>query len=160
MLMDKETIITLYRESVENGDPKEQIKSLAKTNNCPVAKIRKILEDAGEDVPRLRQAREPEEEPEPAKKAVSFNDVADAMEEVVNAVYRGVEETKRAEEAKRVGNMSAPDPLPEPVKKCIIKGLNDIEAEIKKKQEELALLEAEYHTLYEYIYEAEYVQQT
>ena len=130
MLMDRETIITLYRESVENGDPKEEIKSLAKANSCPVAKIRKILEDAGEDVPRLRKAREPEEEPEPA------------------------------EEAKRVGNMSAPNPLPEPVKKCIIKGLDDIEAEIKKKQEELALLEAEYHTLYEYIYEVEYVQQT
>lgn len=54
MLMDQETILILYREAVDKGDPGKIIKSLAKTNNVAPGEIRQILADAGEFVPRQK----------------------------------------------------------------------------------------------------------
>ena len=57
MLMDNDTIVTLYREAVDNGDPKGIINSMAKTNGCSPEEIRQILNDAGEFVPRQKRGR-------------------------------------------------------------------------------------------------------
>lgn len=144
MLMDNDTIVTLYREAVDNGDPKGIINSMAKTNGCSPEEIRQILNDAGEFVPRQKRGR---------PKAAATKEEGVKVDELAEAVSEMLE--------KRVGNMSAQEaagneperqlPLPDAVKRCIMKGLDDIEKEIKKKQEELAILEAEYNTITEYM---------
>lgn len=66
MIMPVATIIELYKESVEQGDPVKQIRCLAKANEVKVSKIVEVLEDAGFEVPEniLREPgpSEPEEE--------------------------------------------------------------------------------------------------
>lgn len=156
MLMDNETIVTLYREAVDNGDPKEIINSMAKTNGCSPGEIRQILNDAGEFVPRQKRGR-----PKAAGSTAEAVEIFDPAKRERYDWDKLIELAEGKEETKRVGNMSAPEaagneperqlPLPDAVKKCIMKGLDDIEKEIKKKQEELAILEAEYNTITEYM---------
>ena len=67
MLMDNETIVTLYREALDNGDPKEIINSMAKTNGCSPEEIRQILDDAGE---LYRVRREAGQRQQPQRKNV------------------------------------------------------------------------------------------
>ena len=157
MLMDNDTIVTLYREAVDNGDPKEIINSMAKTNGCSPGEIRQILNDAGEFVPRQKRGR---------PKAAAAKEEGVRVDELAEAVSEMLE--------KRAANMSAPPnvkcadipeevwedlaagnerrlPLPDAVKECIMIGLDSIEAQIKKKTEELALLEAKHQTITEYM---------
>lgn len=155
MLMDNDTIVTLYREAVDNGDPKEIINSLAKTNRCTPGEIRQILNEAGEFVPRQK--------PGPKPKATVIDKSGNAEK---------LSDNGNIEESKRVENMSAQEaagdepvvktleeqgwtkvvlPIPDAVKEVIMKGLDDIEAEISKKQNELAILEAKYKTVSDYI---------
>lgn len=160
MLMDNDTIVTLYREAVDNGDPKEIINSMAKTNGCSPVEIRQILSDAGEFVPRQKRGR---------PKAAAAEEERARAEETADIVINLIEREK-----KRAANMSAPPnvkcadipeevwedlaagnerrlPLPDAVKECIMIGLDSIEAQIKKKTEELALLEAKHQTITEYM---------
>lgn len=52
MMFSNETIIALYKETLANGeDPIRQIKSLAKSNGVKATFIKKILADAGLEVP-------------------------------------------------------------------------------------------------------------
>lgn len=51
MLMGRETIIELYKKSLEDGDPVRQIKSLAKANNVKATAIKNILIEEGLEVP-------------------------------------------------------------------------------------------------------------
>ncbi len=76
MLMDQETILTLYREAVDKGDPGKIIKSLAKTNNVAPGEIRQILADAGEFVPRQKRGR--------PKAAVINREFEEAVNEMVS----------------------------------------------------------------------------
>lgn len=94
MLMDQETIVTLYREAVDNGDPKEIINSMAKTNGCSPGEIRQILNDAGEFVPRQKRGR---------PKAAAAEKERARAEETADIVINQIEREK-----KRVANMSAP----------------------------------------------------
>ena len=146
MLMDKETIVTLYREAIDNGDPKEIIKSMAKTNGCTPGEIRQILNDAGEFVPRQKRGR--------PKAAVINQDFEDAVNNMIEESRREgkMSDTEAAGDRAAAGHEPERQlPLPDAVKRCIMKGLDDIEAEIRRKQEELATLEAEYNTISEYI---------
>lgn len=146
MLMDNETIVTLYQEAVDNGNPTEIVKSMAKTNGVSPGEIRQILNDAGEFIPRQKRGRP----------KAGYDAATEQAVEIANVIRDRI-----SEEIKRVGNMSAQEaagneperqlPLPDAVKRCIMKGLDDIEKEIKKKQEELAILEAEYNTITEYM---------
>ena len=47
MLMPRETIVMLYKKSLEDGDPVRQIKSLAKANNVKATAIKNILIEEG-----------------------------------------------------------------------------------------------------------------
>ena len=105
------------------------------------------MNDAGEFVPRQKRGR---------PKAAATEEERARAEETADIVINPIEREK-----KRAANMSAQEaagneperqlPLPDAVKRCIMKGLDDIEKEIKKKQEELAILETEYNTITEYM---------
>ena len=159
MLMDNETIVTLYQEAVDNGNPTEIIKSMAKTNGVSPGEIRQILNDAGEFIPRQKRGRP----------KAGYDAATEQAVEIANGIRDRI-----SEEIKRVGNMSAQEaagdeaaagtktleeqgwtevilPIPDAVKEVIMKGLDDIEMEIRKKQDELAILEAKYKTVSDYI---------
>ena len=158
MIMDHETILELYRKSQEEGDPVEQIKSLAKLNNCSTGEIRKILTEHGEFVPRQK--------PGPKPKAAVINKTC---EESVPKIAEAIEKAIEAQvEAKSAVNTIEPEqaagpeepteaacdqklPLPDAVKICLMRGLDDLDAEIKRKTEELRILEANYKTAVKYI---------
>lgn len=164
MIMDNETILELYRKSQEEGDPVEQIKSLARLNNCTTGEIRKILTDNGEFVPRQK--------PGPKPKAAVINKTC---EECVPKITGVIEKALYAQvEAKPSLNILEPEeaagpeeaaeseepteaagsqklPIPDAVKICLMRGLDDLDAEIKRKSEELRILEAQYSTAVKYI---------
>lgn len=159
MLMTNETIVSLYREAVDNGDPKEIINSLAKTNRCTPGEIRQILNESGEFVPRQKPG------PKPKATVIDKSGNAEKLEKQFSD-FGNIEESKRVENmSAQTGDEAAAGtktleeqgwtevvlPIPDAVKEVIMKGLDDIEAEIRKKQNELSILEAKYKTVSDYI---------
>ncbi|MBP3784583.1 MAG: hypothetical protein J6I68_15160 [Butyrivibrio sp.] len=154
MLMDKETIINLYKESFEKGDPVKQIKSLAKANNVKATFIKKILSDAGLEVPdhiptdpmkkdpQVIEAADPvpgemgHKEP----KAAVVNE--DFEREVQDMISRSETENKAAERQL---------PVPDAVRECLMEGLDKIDAEIQGHQKAITQLENKYRTIASYI---------
>lgn len=163
MLMSHETIVHLYQEAQENGDPQEQIKSLAKVNNCSTGEIRKILTDAGEFVPRQK----PGPKPKAAVIDKSGKDIEKIIEGTTSALEKSLEETtaEHEEDTEAAGPKTAaatepieevrPEaagqilPLPDAVKECYIRGLDSMDSEMKRKSEELRNLEEELKILEE-----------
>lgn len=141
MLMSNETIAYLYREAIENGDPSDQIKSLAKANNVNASVIKDILQNAGEELPKEIKPGSP------SKKKV---------EEIIKAAGIKDDQEDRKEDSKEetpVQKELAPVklPMPDTVRDVLMKSLDDIDREIAKRQEEIKRLEAKYITISEYI---------
>ena len=155
MLMDKETIINLYKESFDKGDPVKQIKSLAKANNVKATFIKKILSDAGLEVPDYiptgpmkKDAHEIEAaDPVPGeigykeRKAAVINE--DFEEAVQDMIAKSESENKAAEERQL--------PVPDAVRECLMEGLDKIDAEIQGHQKAITQLENKYRTIASYI---------
>lgn len=134
MILSKETIVRLYNEAVENGDPQAQIRSLAKTNGVPESEIREILIEA-DVIETKKRGRKGKEE------AVEANNEADNMPQEPSEIK---EEPKEPHEAAGL-------PIPDAVKECLIEGLERIEMDIQKRQEEIRKLEARYETIAKYL---------
>ena len=131
MLMDNETIVTLYREAVDNGDPKEVIKSMAKTNGCTPGEIRQILNDAGEFVPRQK--------PGPKPKAAVINKSGTDIEKIIEAAAEAAASEAEAEE--KMIRMSFI------LKECVFRGVADIKQQLQKKREEVEAGQKEIESL-------------
>lgn len=170
MLMDKETIINLYKESFEKGDPVKQIKSLAKANNVKATFIKKILSDAGLEVPdhiptgpmkkegnmevpkeqktasqqiedwTEEQMAKNSERQQPKKSIIN----EDFEKEVQDMIARSEGENKAAEKEREL-------PIPDAVRECLMEGLDRIDAEIQGHQKAIAQLENKYRTIASYI---------
>lgn len=150
MLMDNDTIVTLYRKSQEEGDPVEQIKSLARLNNCTPGKIRKILTDNGEFVPSQKPGPKPKAAVINKTDGESAPKIAEAIAEAITPTEQKPDEAAGSEEPTEAAG-SRKLPLPDAVKICLMRGLDDLDAEIKRKTEELRILEANYKTAVKYI---------
>ena len=134
MILSRETIVSLYNESVENGDPQAEIRSLAKTCGVPESKIREILVEADVLETKKRGPKKKEE-------AIENNNEADNMPQEPSEIK---EEPKEPHEAAGL-------PIPDAVKECLIEGLEKIEIDIQKRQEEIRKLEARYETIAKYL---------
>ena len=152
MIMDHETILELYRKSQEEGDPVEQIKSLARLNNCSTGEIRKILTEHGEFVPRQKPGPKP-------KVAVINKTEEQLVPKIAEAIAEAITPAKDEEKPEEAAGSEEPTeaagdqklPLPDAVKICLMRGLDDLDAEIKRKSEELRILEAQYSTAVKFI---------
>lgn len=125
MLMDNETIVTLYREAVDHGDAKEVIKSMAKTNGVTPGEIRQILNDAGEFVPHQK--------PGPKPKAAVINKSGGDIEKIIEAA-----EPKVEDETIRMSFI---------LKECVFRGVADIKQQLQKKREEVEAGQKEIESL-------------
>ena len=134
MILSRETIVSLYNEAVENGDPGRQIRSLAKTCGVPESEIRKILIES--DV-----LEEKKRGPKRKEEAIEDNNEADNMSQ----------EPSEAKEEPKEPQEAAGLPIPDAVKECLIEGLEKIEIDIQKRQEEIRKLEARYETIAKYL---------
>lgn len=124
MIMSKETILGLYKEALDNGDPVKQIKSLAKANGVKATLIKAILSDAGYEVPDHIPTG-------PLKKEETLDE----------------EVPEEAEE-----EVPAPElPLPDAVKEALAEKLDSIDGDIKRYQERIRMLEIKYTTIAKYI---------
>lgn len=134
MILSKETIVRLYNEAVENGDPQAQIRSLAKTNGVPESEIREILIEADvlEEKKRGRKRKE------------------EATTDTIEVNEATSEPPGDKEEYKEL-YVAAGLPIPDAVKECLIEGLEKIELDIQKRQEEIRKLEARYETIAKYL---------
>ena len=83
MLMSNETIVALYKEADENGDPIRQIKSLAKANGVKATVIKKILYDAGLEVPEKIPTGPMKKDESPIKAAVINEDFENEIQKMV-----------------------------------------------------------------------------
>lgn len=153
MLIEKEMIIDLYKEALENGDPVKQIKSLAKANNVKATFIKKILSDAGLEVPEhiptgpmkktpVIEAADPVpgEAGYKERKAAVINE--DFEEAVQDMIAKSEEENKAVERTL---------PIPDAVRECLMEGLDKIDAEIQTCQKRISFLENKYRTIASYL---------
>lgn len=154
--MTKELIVTLYQTAVEYGDPVEQIKSLAKANSTSANEIKKILLEAGEELPKGMKAAIVNEDFE--------NAVQDMVKESKEKYIKGgclqdqtgsctgcedadicfgyVKEKKTPEVVAREKL-----PLPQVIGKCLEKELDNIDANIRSHLDEIQQLEKEYKAI-------------
>lgn len=160
MLMDRETIIDLYKKSLKDGDPVKQIKSLAKTNNVKATYIKKILEEAGLEVPDhipagpIKKNQLVIEAADPVPGEMGYKDVErkaavineDFEKAVQDMIDKSEKENEEAEKQKEL-------PVPDAVKECLTLGLDNIDEEIKEHQRQIALLENKYKTIANFIWE-------
>lgn len=156
MLMDKETIINLYKESFDKGDPDKMIKSLAEANNVKATFIKKILSDAGlevlDHIPTGPMKKDPQvievADPVPGeagykeRKAAVINE--DFEREVQDMISRSETENKVAADERQL-------PIPDVVRECLMAGLDKIEDEIKTCQKRITTLENKYRTIASYL---------
>lgn len=147
MIMDHETILELYHKSQEEGDPVEQIKSLAKLNNCSTGEIRKILLEHGEFVSRQK--------PGPKPKAAVINKSGGDIEKIIEAagakavpavdVYYPKESAEAAAgEAEAEEKMIRMSFI---LKECVFRGVADIKQQLQKKREEVEAGQKEIESL-------------
>ena len=174
MLMSKETIIYMYKESLKNGDPIKQIKSLAKANNVKATYIKKILADAGLEVPEhiptgpMKKEGNMEAQAEALKEQKTASQQIedwteeqmtknsdrqqskksiineDFEKEVQDMIARSEGENKAAEKEREL-------PIPDAVRECLMEGLDRIDAEIQGHQKAITQLENKYRTIASYI---------
>lgn len=174
MLMSKETIIYMYKESLKNGDPIKQIKSLAKANNVKATYIKKILADAGLEVPEHiptgpmkkegnmeTQTEAPKEQKTASQQIEEWTEEQiaknsegqqpkksiineDFEKEVQDMIARSEGENKAAEKEREL-------PIPDAVRECLMEGLDRIDAEIQGHQKAITQLENKYRTIASYI---------
>ena len=115
MLMSKETIVMLYKKSLEDGDPVRQIKSLAKTNGVKATAIKNILIEEGLEVP--------EKIPTGPMKAAAINE--DFENEVQDMIKRS--ENRQA--------------MPDVVKDAISLGIESMSEKIESQEREVMALQ-------------------
>ena len=128
MIMPVETIIEIYKESVERGDPVKQIRSLAKANEVKASKIVEVLEDAGLEVPEYILRK-----PGPRKQ--------DTTHIPEMAAPREPEEETDHREL----------PMPEAVQEALLQKLDEIDTAIKQCHEHIQVLEAKYTAITKYM---------
>lgn len=137
MLMTKETIIALYKESQTNGmDPVREIKSLAKSNEVKATVIKNILIDAGCDVPEHIPTG-PMKTEEPKKAAVINEDFEAAVQDMIEEKSP----TTRQESKERLAS------IPEPVVRHLSITLEALRAEAESLEKEAAAKRDEYETI-------------
>lgn len=150
MLMTKETIIALYKESQTNGmDPVREIKSLAKSNEVKATVIKNILIDAGCDVPEhipTGPIKKEIEAADPVPGEVGYRERKAAVinEDFEAAVQDMIEEkspTTRQELKERLAS------IPEPVVRHLSITLEALRAEAESLEKEAAAKRDEYETI-------------
>lgn len=172
MLMSKETIIYMYKESLKNGDPIKQIKSLAKANNVKATYIKKILADAGLEVPEhiptgpMKKEGNMETQTEaPKEQKTASQQIKDWTEEQIaknserqqpkkSIINEDFEKEVQDMIARSEGENKAEDkalPMPDAVRECLMEGLDRIDAEIKACQKRMTYLENKYRTIANYV---------
>lgn len=128
MIMPVKTIIEIYKESVEHGDPVKQIRSLAKANEVKASNIVEVLEDAGLEVP----------------------------EYILRKPGRGKQDTTHIPEMAVPGEPEEETdhrelPMPEAVKEALLQKLDEIDTAIKQCHEDIQVLEAKYTAITKYM---------
>lgn len=149
MLMTKETIIALYKESQTNGmDPVREIKSLAKSNEVKATVIKNILIDAGCDVPEhipTGPIKKEIEAADPVPGEVGYRERKAAVidEDFEAAVQDMIEKSPitRQESKERLAS------IPEPVVRHLSITLEALRAEAESLEKEAAAKRDEYETI-------------
>lgn len=136
MLMPRETIVMLYKKSLEDGDPVRQIKSLAKANNVKATAIKNILIEEGLEVPEKIPTG-------PMKKEI---EAADPVPGEVGYKAAVVNEDFEAAVQDMTGEIEEPKPdrripMPDVIKDAINLGLASLGEKIETKEKELEVIQ-------------------
>ena len=132
MLMPRETIVMLYKKSLEDGDPVRQIKSLAKANNVKATAIKNILIEEGLEVPEkipTGPMKKEIEAADPVPGEVGYK-AAVINEDFEAAVQEMTDEIEEPKPDRRI-------PMPDVIKDAIKLGLVSLGEKIKVKEQEL-----------------------
>lgn len=128
MLMPRETIVMLYKKSLEDGDPVRQIKSLAKANNVKATAIKNILIEEGLEVPEkipTGPMKKEIEAADPVPGEVGYK-AAVLNEDFETAVQEMTGEVEEPKPDRRI-------PMPDVIKDAINLGLASLGEKIKVK---------------------------
>ena len=136
MLMPRETIVMLYKKSLEDGDPIRQIKSLAKANGVKATVIKNMLIEEGLEVPEkipTGPIRKEIEAADPVPGEVGYK-AAVINEDFEAAVQEMTGEIKEQKPDRRI-------PMPDVIKDAINLGLESLGEKIETKEKELEVIQ-------------------
>lgn len=159
MLFSNETIVALYKEACVNGDPVQQIKSLAKSNGVKATVIKKILIDAGCEVPdkiptgpmKKVEPEEPAPEKEHKKAAVINEDFEAAVQDMIKESGCHKDKVSSCEGCDETDLCYNAEKLPAPVVKYLTYTMEGLRAEVEGLKKEAAAKEKELEVIKDFL---------
>ena len=132
MIFSEETIVLSYNKAIEEGDPQELIRSIAKTAGVdPEAVIEVLTRKGVYEMPRGR------------RKAAVIN------EDFEQAVSKTTENVQKESESDK--NHTKILPLPDSIKSLITQRLDHLEKQIQEHEEAIRKLQSEYKGISNYM---------